>query len=113
MPASGDVYEPGEAVPAPSGFFVSDALVSELSDNSSVIVSAVESSNMAQSHLRKVQRRAAQAQRAREQLADAILAAHDAGESTRGIAPFAGMSHSRVHDLLVDARERAGRARDG
>jgi hypothetical protein len=42
------------------------------------------------------------------QLRDAILAAHDSGESVRDIAPYAGMSPSRVHELLVEAREAAG-----
>lgn len=55
---------------------------------------------MAQSHLRAVKRAADQMDRAREKLRAAIVAAHESGESIRDIAPHAGLSPSRVHELL-------------
>lgn len=63
---------------------------------------------MAQRDLRKVQRCAVRLERERRELRDAILAAHESGESVRDIAPYAGVSPSRVHELLVEAREAAG-----
>lgn len=62
---------------------------------------------MAQRDLRRVQRLAGRLEDARVALREAILAAHDSGESIRDIAPYAGMSPSRVHELLVEAREAA------
>jgi hypothetical protein len=59
---------------------------------------------MAQKDLRRVQRLAGKVQQARAELRDAILAAHRSGESVRDIAPFAGMSPSRVFELLKEAR---------
>lgn len=61
---------------------------------------------MARRDLQRVQRAAAKVDKAREQLAWAILLAHRSGESLRDIAPYAGLSYSRVHDLLAEARER-------
>lgn len=63
---------------------------------------------MAQRDLRKVQRLAARLEQDRVALRDAILAAHESGESIRDIAPYAGMSPSRVHELLAEAREAGG-----
>jgi hypothetical protein len=68
----------------------------------------VEPFGVAQRDLRRVQRLAGRLEDARVQLRDAILAAHDSGESVRDIAPYAGMSPSRVHELLVEARDAAG-----
>ena len=62
---------------------------------------------MAQRDLRRIQRLAARLEQARVELRDAILAAHDSGESIRDIAPYAGMSPSRVHELLAEARQAA------
>jgi DNA-directed RNA polymerase specialized sigma24 family protein len=62
---------------------------------------------VAQRDLRRVQRLAGRLEEARVALRDAILAAHESGESVRDIAPYAGMSPSRVHELLVEAREAA------
>jgi DNA-directed RNA polymerase specialized sigma24 family protein len=59
---------------------------------------------MAQRDLRRVRRQAEKLERAQAELRDAILQAHRSGESVRDIAPFAGMSPSRVHDLLKEAR---------
>jgi hypothetical protein len=59
---------------------------------------------MAQSDLRAVQRAAKRVEKARTALRDAILAASKAGESVRDIAPWAGISPSRVHEMLQEAR---------
>jgi len=60
---------------------------------------------MAQRHLRRVQTCVRQLERARVNLRDAIMAAHRSGESTRDIAPWAGLSHSKVYELLKEAEE--------
>jgi hypothetical protein len=59
---------------------------------------------VAQADLRRVARAAARIEKARAELAQAILLAHESGESLRDIAPYAGLSYSRVHDLLAEAR---------
>lgn len=59
---------------------------------------------MAQADLRRVARAAARIEKARAELAQAILRAHESGESLRDIAPYAHLSYSRVHDLLREAR---------
>jgi DNA-directed RNA polymerase specialized sigma24 family protein len=61
---------------------------------------------MAQSHLRNVARAAARLEAAREDLARAILAAQTSGESLRDIAPYAGVSYTRVHQIVREARQR-------
>jgi len=61
---------------------------------------------MAQRDLRHVRTKANAVQRATRDLAEAILRASEAGESVRDIAPYAGLSPSRVHQLLQQARER-------
>ena len=63
-------------------------------------------STVAQRDLRRVGRVADRAERVRVELADAILAAHESGETVRDIAPHARLSSSRVHDLLKEARAR-------
>jgi transposase len=63
---------------------------------------------MAQRDLRRVRRRAETVERARLELRDAIVVAHRSGESFRDIAPFAGMSHSRVYELLREAQRLEG-----
>ena len=55
---------------------------------------------MAQKHLRAVRTAAGGVDKAREKLRLAIVAAHESGESIRDIAAFAGLSPSRVHELL-------------
>jgi DNA-directed RNA polymerase specialized sigma24 family protein len=54
---------------------------------------------MAQSDLRRIRTKAARLRKAEQELADAILQAHAAGESYRDIAPFAGLNYSRVYQL--------------
>lgn len=63
---------------------------------------------MAQSHLRKVARAKEKLEKARLELEQAVLAAQDSGESLRDIAPFAGMTYTRVHELVRRARQREG-----
>ena len=43
--------------------------------------------------------------RFREQMLEAILAAHKEGHSMREIAEAVGMSHQRIHQLLKKAEE--------
>jgi hypothetical protein len=62
--------------------------------------------NMAQRDLRRVATRAAQLEKARVELRDAIRQAHESGESVRDIAPYAGLSPSRVFELLREAQDR-------
>lgn len=59
---------------------------------------------MAQSHLRTVRKKAALVEKARGELAQAILAAQESGESVRDIAPYANLSWSRVHEIVREAR---------
>jgi hypothetical protein len=59
---------------------------------------------MAQRDLKRVRRHADKLARAREELGVAILAAHRSGESVRDIAPYAGISPSRVFELLKEAQ---------
>jgi len=63
---------------------------------------------MAQRDLRRVQTRAQQLEKARQALRDAILQAHASGESVRDIAPYAGLSPSRVYELLKEALDEPG-----
>ena len=69
-------------------------------------VSGVESVERAQRDLRHVRTKARQLERARVSLRDAIVRAHRSGESVRDIAPYAGLSPSRVHDLLQEGLQR-------
>ena len=64
---------------------------------------------MAQRDLRRVATQARKVESAQAGLRDAILRALDSGESFRDIAPFAGLSPSRVYQIVQEARrERAG-----
>jgi len=60
---------------------------------------------VAQRELRRVRAAADRLERSRGLLRDAILAAHKSGESVRDMAPYAGLSPSRTHDLLKEAQE--------
>jgi DNA-directed RNA polymerase specialized sigma24 family protein len=60
---------------------------------------------MAQRDLRRVRQRADKLEQARVALRDAILQASLSGESVRDIAPFAGISPSRVYELLREAQQ--------
>jgi hypothetical protein len=59
---------------------------------------------LAQKDLKKVAAAAAKVERSRAVLRDAIYAASRSGESVRDIAPYAGLSSTRVHELLREAR---------
>ena len=59
---------------------------------------------MAQKDLRAVRTAARRIERAERELAAAILRAVESGESYRDIAPWAGLSYSRVHQLARKAR---------
>jgi DNA-directed RNA polymerase specialized sigma24 family protein len=58
---------------------------------------------VAQNDLRRVQRVRARLEKARVELRDAILQAQRSGESIRDIAAAAGLSPTRVHELLREA----------
>jgi DNA-directed RNA polymerase specialized sigma24 family protein len=60
---------------------------------------------MAQRDLRRVKKVADQIEQAREALARAVLAAQESGETLRDIAPYAGLSTSRVHEMIREARK--------
>lgn len=60
---------------------------------------------MAERHLLKIQKLAVAREQKDRDFREAILAAHEAGESVRAIAPYAGLSPSRVHELLDETRE--------
>lgn len=60
---------------------------------------------MAERDLKEVRRCTDKVEQARARLREAILKAHRSGESLRGIAPYAGMSHQRVAELLKEAEE--------
>lgn len=68
---------------------------------------------MAQRDLKRVRQVVERKRRLRKELAGAILAAHESGESIRDIAEFAGLSSSRVFELLNEARCAAERQRNG
>ena len=59
---------------------------------------------MAQRDLRRVRVAAHRVEAARAVLRDAILQASRSGESVRDIAPYAGLSPSRVYELLREAQ---------
>ena len=60
---------------------------------------------MAQSDLRNVAKAAKRLEQARQSLGRAIVAAQESGETIRDIAPYAGLSTSRVHELLRQAKK--------
>lgn len=59
---------------------------------------------MAQKDLRRVRTKAAKVGKAEQELREAILAALDSGESYRDIAPYAGLSYSRVYEIVREAK---------
>lgn len=60
---------------------------------------------VAQSDLRRVARVRARLEKTRLELGDAMLRAQHSGESIRDIAAAAGLSPTRVHELLREARQ--------
>jgi hypothetical protein len=60
---------------------------------------------VAQRDLRRVRSRAQKVQRAEQELRDAIMQAIDSGESYRDIAPYAGLSPSRVFAIVQEERK--------
>ena len=58
---------------------------------------------MAQKDLRRVRSEAAKVKAAEQRLRASIVAAQASGESIRDIAPFAGLSPSRIHQILREA----------
>ena len=60
--------------------------------------------SMSQRDLRKVRTAAGNVQKAEQRLRAAIVAAHRSGESIRDIAPFAGLSPSRIHQILREEK---------
>jgi hypothetical protein len=67
---------------------------------------------MAGRDLRHVRSKAQAVKRAEQELADAILRAVESGESFRDIAPYAGLSSSRVHQLAQQAKAERDRPAD-
>jgi DNA-directed RNA polymerase specialized sigma24 family protein len=59
---------------------------------------------VAQRDLRRVQTKARAVKRAEQELHEAILAAVESGESYRDIAPYAGLSSSRVYQIVQEAK---------
>jgi len=59
---------------------------------------------MAQKDLRRVRTAANRVQAAERRLREVMVKAQDSGESVRDIAPFAGLSPSRVQQMLTQAR---------
>lgn len=59
---------------------------------------------MAQRDLRRVRAAARRMEKAERELREAILAAIESGESYRDIAPYAGLSYSRVYQIAQKAR---------
>ena len=61
---------------------------------------------MAQKDLRRVRAEAAKVRNAEQRLRASIVAAQQSGESIRDIAPFAGLSPARVHQILREEQRR-------
>ncbi len=59
---------------------------------------------MAQRDLRRVAKCAERVERARHELELAIMACVESGETLRDIAPYAGLSASRLHEIVRNAR---------
>jgi len=59
---------------------------------------------VAQRDLKNVAKAAKRLEQARAGLARAVLAAQESGEVIRDIAPYAGLSTSRVHELIREAK---------
>jgi len=58
---------------------------------------------MAQKDLRRVRADATKLKAAEQRLKASIVAAQQSGESIRDIAPFAGLSPARIHQILREA----------
>jgi len=58
---------------------------------------------MAQKDLRRVRAEAAKLKAAEQRLKASIVTAQQSGESIRDIAPFAGLSPARIHQILREA----------
>ena len=71
--------------------------------------SAMKMDKMTQRDLRRVRTKARAVERAERELHAAILQAVAAGESYRDIAPYAGISFSRIYQIVRDAKENARR----
>ena len=67
---------------------------------------AVKDARVAQRDLRRVRTAAGKVERAEHELKDAILAAVESGESYRDIAPYAGLSFSRVYQIVQEAKRK-------
>jgi hypothetical protein len=65
----------------------------------------VGNSGMAQRDLRRVRSVAKRLEKVRAELRDAILIAKRSGETVRDIAPYAGLSPSRVQELVREAEQ--------
>jgi len=63
---------------------------------------------MAQKDLRRVRADAAKLKAAEQRLKASIVAAQQSGESIRDIAPFAGLSPARIHQILREATRDLG-----
>jgi hypothetical protein len=59
---------------------------------------------MAQRDLRRVAAARERIPAAKAAFREAILRANESGESAQGIAPYAGLSKSRVHELIKEAK---------
>ena len=64
----------------------------------------VESSGMARKDLDNVAKAAGRVAKAREELREAIVAAHLSGETVRDIADVAGVSSTTVHKMIRESR---------
>ena len=67
-------------------------------------VFALKDARVAQRDLRRVQTKARAVHRAERELHAAILQAVDSGESYRDIAPYAGLSFSRIYQIVQEAK---------
>jgi hypothetical protein len=61
------------------------------------------SGQMAQRDLKRVRAARRRLESAEEALREAVLAASRSGESLRDIAPYAGLSPTRIHQILREA----------
>jgi len=61
---------------------------------------------LAQRDLRRVRTAADKVEKAQDVLRRAIVLAQQSGETVRDIAPYAGLSPSRIHQILREERRR-------